>query len=221
MPDCQALYDFKCDIMIPFEQRNFHKELLKELDIIAKEEGAHVLLHSCCAPCSTVCIELLSQYMPVTVFYYNPNIDDEAEYRKRVEEEIRFIKEFPTKHKVDFIEGKHDVESFYRIAAGREDCKEGGQRCFMCYRLRLEETAKVAQSLKIPYFATTLTLSPMKKSFVLNKIGLALERFYDVKYLCSDFKKAGGFKRSLELSEQYCLYRQNFCGCKYSKTNEN
>lgn len=98
--------------MIPFEQRNFHKELLKELDIIAKEEGAHVLLHSCCAPCSTVCIELLSQYMPVTVFYYNPNIDDEAEYRKRVEEEIRFIKEFPTKHKVDFIEGKHDVESF-------------------------------------------------------------------------------------------------------------
>lgn len=203
---------------IPFNQRNFQKELDKFVSQL-QEEGRvpTILLHSCCAPCSSHCIEYLSQYFRVTVFYYNPNISYEEEYKKRVAEEIRFIKEFPTKYPVEFIEGEYDTSKFYEIAKGLEDCPEGGKRCHKCYELRLRETAKLAKERNFDYFTTTLTISPLKSSVKLNEIGLKLSEEYDESYLLSDFKKKNGYKRSIELSKEYNLYRQNFCGCVYSR----
>lgn len=203
---------------IPFNQRNFQKELDKfVLKLQEEKEVPTILLHSCCAPCSSHCIEYLSQYFRVTVFYYNPNISYEEEYRKRVEEEKRFIKEFPTKYPVEFIEGDYDTSKFYDMAKGLEKCPEGGERCFKCYELRLRETAKLAKEKGFDYFTTTLSISPLKSSLKLNEIGLKLEEEYGMKYLLSDFKKKNGYKRSIELSKEYNLYRQNFCGCVYSR----
>ena len=176
-----------------------------------------LLLHSCCAPCSSYVLEYLSEYFDITIFYYNPNISPEEEFYKRVSEQKRLINEMPLNRKVKFIEGKYDCEKFYSIAKGLENLKEGGERCFKCYRLRLEETAKTAQKDGFDYFTTTLSISPHKNAQVLNQIGLELEESYSVKYLCSDFKKKNGYKRSCELSEIYGLYRQNYCGCIYSK----
>ena len=206
---------------IPFEQRNFQKELDKKImEIEASGVTPRLLLHSCCAPCSSHCIEYLSDYFKITVFYYNPNISSESEYRKRVEEQIRFIKEFPAKYKVDFIEGDYDTGEFYQIAKGYENCKEGHERCFRCYELRMRKTAELAlkgdQSGAFDYFATTLTLSPLKNAYKLNEIGFMLEDEIGIKYLASDFKKKDGYKRSIELSNEYNLYRQNYCGCIYS-----
>lgn len=202
---------------VPFEQRNFQKELER---LIQKNEAAGIvprlLLHSCCAPCSSYVIEYLSRFFSITVFYYNPNISNEKEYRKRVEEQKRFINEFPAKHKVEFIEGDYDTKSFYDCAKGYESCKEGGERCFRCYELRLRKTAELAEQMGVDYFTTTLTISPLKNSVKLNEIGLQLEQEYGVKYLLSDFKKKEGYKRSIQLSKEYNLYRQNFCGCVYS-----
>lgn len=206
---------------IPFNQRNFQKELDKfVLKLQEEKEVPTILLHSCCAPCSSHCIEYLSQYFRVTVFYYNPNISYEEEYRKRVEEEKRFIKEFPTKYPVDFIEGDYDTSKFYDMAKGLEKCPEGGERCFKCYELRLRETAKLAKEKGFDYFTTTLSISPLKSSLKLNEIGLKLEEEYGMKYLLSDFKKKNGYKRSIELSKEYNLYRQNFCGCVYSRVEK-
>ncbi|MDO5381778.1 MAG: epoxyqueuosine reductase QueH [Eubacteriales bacterium] len=203
---------------IPFEQRNFHRELLELVEKLqAVECVPRLLLHSCCAPCSSRCIEFLSRYFYVTVFYYNPNISYEEEYRKRVEEQIRFIREFPAKYKVDFIEGDYEIHKFYETVKGLEKCQEGGERCFKCYRLRLEKTAKLAKEKGFDYFTTTLTISPLKNSLKLNEIGLELGKQYEVEYLLSDFKKKEGYKRSIELSKEYNLYRQNYCGCIYSK----
>lgn len=203
---------------IPFNQRNFQKELDKfVLKLQEEKKVPTILLHSCCAPCSSHCIEYLSQYFRVTVFYYNPNISYEEEYRKRVEEEKRFIKEFPTKYPVEFIEGDYDTSKFYDMAKGLEKCPEGGERCFKCYELRLRETAKLAKEKGFDYFTTTLSISPLKSSLKLNEIGLKLEEEYGMKYLLSDFKKKNGYKRSIELSKEYNLYRQNFCGCVYSR----
>ncbi|MGN0329008.1 MAG: epoxyqueuosine reductase QueH [Lachnospira sp.] len=203
---------------IPFEQRNFHRELLELVEKLqAAECVPRLLLHSCCAPCSSRCIEFLSRYFYVTVFYYNPNISYEEEYRKRVEEQIRFIREFPAKYKVDFIEGDYETHKFYETVKGLENCREGGERCFKCYRLRLEKTAKLAKEKGFDYFTTTLTISPLKNSLKLNEIGLELGKQYEVEYLLSDFKKKEGYKRSIELSKEYNLYRQNYCGCIYSK----
>ena len=198
-------------------KENYQIILNKTIDEIQKNNTVPLLLHSCCAPCSSYVLEYLSEYFDITIFYYNPNISPEEEFYKRVSEQKRLINEMPLKRKVKFIEGKYDCEKFYSIAKGLENLKEGGERCFKCYRLRLEETAKTAQKDGFDYFTTTLSISPHKNAQVLNQIGLELEESYSVKYLCSDFKKKNGYKRSCELSEIYGLYRQNYCGCIYSK----
>ncbi|MDO5401912.1 MAG: epoxyqueuosine reductase QueH [Eubacteriales bacterium] len=203
---------------VAFEKRNFQKELER---LIQKQEAAGIvprlLLHSCCAPCSSYVIEYLSQFFLITVFYYNPNISKEEEYRKRVEEQKRFIREFPAKNKVDFIEGDYDTKSFYTSVKGLEHCKEGGERCFKCYELRLKKTASLAKELSFDYFTTTLSISPLKNSVKLNEIGQQLGEEAGVDYLLSDFKKKEGYKRSIQLSKEYNLYRQNYCGCIYSQ----
>ena len=196
---------------------NYQKELDK---LIAKftEEGRvpSLLLHSCCAPCSSYCIEYLSQYFHVTVFYYNPNIYPDDEYYHRVKEQQRFINEFPTKYPVDFIEGDYDKSSFYDIAKGLEKEPEKGKRCHKCYDLRLRRTATVAKEKMFYFFSTTLTISPMKDSQVLNEIGEAIGKELGVNWLYSDFKKKEGYKRSTEISKEYDMYRQDYCGCVYS-----
>ena len=190
-------------------------ETIKNLNKVPK-----LLLHACCAPCSSYCIEYLSNYFKLTVFYYNPNISYEEEYKKRVEEEIRFIKEFKTKYPVEFIEGDYETEKFYEMAKELENCPEGGERCFKCYELRLRKTAVLAKEKHFDYFTTTLSISPLKSSVKLNEIGLKLQEEYGVPYLLSDFKKKNGYKRSIELSKEYNLYRQNFCGCVYSRVEK-
>ena len=197
---------------------NYQKKLDEILNEIVKNEYVpSLLLHSCCAPCSSYVLEYLSDYFSITVFYYNPNIYPEKEYIKRVQEEKRFISEFHTKYRVSFIEGKYDSERFYEAAKGFENEKEGGLRCFKCYELRLRETAKLAKSKGYDYFTTTLSISPYKNAQKLNEIGAKLEKEYGVKYLYSDFKKKNGYKRSIELSKEYNLYRQNYCGCIFSQ----
>jgi predicted adenine nucleotide alpha hydrolase (AANH) superfamily ATPase len=196
---------------------NYQKELdklIKKLD----EEGSvpSLLLHSCCGPCSSYCIEYLSQFFNITVFYYNPNIYPDEEYYTRVKEQERFIKEFPTKHPVSFIEGDYDTKSFYEMAKGLEQEPEKGARCHKCYELRLRRTAQVAKEKGFDFFTTTLTISPMKDSQVLNEIGQRIALEEGVSWLVSDFKKKEGYKRSTELSKEYCMYRQDYCGCVYS-----
>lgn len=202
---------------VPFENRNFQKELEKKLQELQQQDVKHLLLHSCCAPCSSYVIEYLSRYFQITVFYYNPNISAEEEYRKRVLEQQRFIKEFPVKYPVDFVEGDYEPRVFFDTVKGYEQCKEGGERCFLCYELRLKKTAQLAAEKGYDYFTTTLTISPLKNSVKLNEIGLRLGEEYGVPYLLSDFKKKEGYKRSIELSKEYGLYRQNYCGCAYSR----
>lgn len=196
---------------------NYQKELDK-LIIKFNEEGQvpSLLLHSCCAPCSSYCIEYLSQFFYVTVFYYNPNIYPDEEYYHRVKEQQRFIKEFPTKYPVKFIEGDYDKSSFYEIAKGLEKEPEKGKRCHRCYDLRLRRTAAVAKEKGFDFFSTTLTISPMKDSQVLNEIGEAIGKELGVNWLYSDFKKKEGYKRSTEISKEYDMYRQDYCGCVYS-----
>ena len=196
---------------------NYQKELDK-LIIKFTEEGQvpSLLLHSCCAPCSSYCIEYLSQFFYVTVFYYNPNIYPDEEYYHRVKEQQRFIKEFPTKYPVKFIEGDYDKSSFYEIAKGLEKEPEKGKRCHRCYDLRLRRTATVAKEKGFDFFSTTLTISPMKDSQVLNEIGASIGKELGVDWLYSDFKKREGYKRSTEISREYDMYRQDYCGCVYS-----
>ena len=196
---------------------NYQKELDK-LIIKFTEEGQvpSLLLHSCCAPCSSYCIEYLSQFFYVTVFYYNPNIYPDEEYYHRVKEQQRFIKEFPTKYPVKFIEGDYDKSSFYEIAKGLEKEPEKGKRCHRCYDLRLRRTAAVAKEKGFDFFSTTLTISPMKDSQVLNEIGASIGTELGINWLYSDFKKREGYKRSTEISREYDMYRQDYCGCVYS-----
>ena len=203
---------------VPFENRNFHKEMLKLAGQLQKEgKVPRLLLHSCCAPCSSNCIEVLSKYFMVTVFYYKANISSDEEYKKRVAEQIRFIKEFDTPNKVEFIEGDYEPDVFFKEVKGLEKEPEGGKRCFKCYELRLRKTAELAKAEAYDYFTTTLTISPLKNSVKLNETGLKLQEEYGVNYLLSDFKKQEGYKRSIELSKEYGLYRQNYCGCVYSR----
>lgn len=176
-----------------------------------------LLLHACCAPCSSYVLEYLSSYFDITVFFYNPNITEDREYEKRAKELVRMIGEMPLDNEVKFINGEYEPSKFTDIAKGLEDAPEGGERCFKCYRLRLEETASSAKKGGFDYFTTTLSISPHKNAQVLNEIGKELSEIYDVPYLFSDFKKRNGYKRSCELSEIYNLYRQNYCGCIYSK----
>ncbi len=183
----------------------------------SKNERKKLLLHVCCAPCSSYVLEYLSDYFDITVFFYNPNIDEESEYRHRADEEKRFIKEMNFKNPVCYIEGEYNREDFYNLINGLENEKEGGARCVECFKLRLSESAKCAHKGGFDYFTTTLTISPLKNSTVLNELGKAIGEKYGVPYLCSDFKKNNGYKRSVELSREHSLYRQNYCGCSFSK----
>ena len=199
-------------------QRNYQKELERLLEQL---QGApRLFLHSCCAPCSSYVLEYLKQYFQITVFYYNPNISEQQEYRKRVEEQKRLIAAFNALgrgYPIRILEGEYEPERFFELARGYEDCREGGERCFRCFELRLRETARQAAAGDYDYFCTTLTISPLKNAVKLNEIGEALAGEYQIPWLPSDFKKKNGYKRSVELSAEYELYRQNFCGCGFSK----
>ncbi len=199
-------------------KQNYHIKMLQMIEEYCDENKVpKLLLHSCCAPCSSYCLELLSQHFEITVFYYNPNIYPPEEYAMRVEEQDRFIHEFPAKHPITFVEGSYDTAKFYEMAKGMEDVKEGGERCFACYELRLRESAEYAKENGFDFFTTTLSISPLKNAAKLNEIGENLEKEYGIKYLYSDFKKQNGYKRSTEISNEYDMYRQYYCGCVYSK----
>lgn len=208
----------------------------KELDKILKDQERKRLLpgddqkvktlflHSCCAPCSSYVLEYLCRYFHITVYYYNPNISDDEEYRKRVKEQIRLINGYNREieeavrcgYPIQIMEGDYEPQRFYEAVRGYEDCPEGGERCSHCFDLRLRETAKRAKESGFDYFATTLTISPLKNAPKINEIGAALAKEYGVIWLPADFKKRDGYKRSIELSAEYDLYRQNYCGCAYS-----
>lgn len=197
--------------------RNYQKELEKVIVQKSGGEAPTLLLHSCCAPCSSYVLEYLSEYFRITVFYYNPNIYPEEEYYKRVEEQKHLIERLLARHPIRFVEGAYDKERFYDMAKGLEQVKEGGERCFKCYELRLREAAKLAKEKGFDYFTTTLTISPLKNAAKLNEIGELLGEEYETVWLPSDFKKKNGYKRSTELSKEYGLYRQDYCGCVFSK----
>lgn len=196
-----------------------YQKVMEALILNNEKEGRvpSLLLHSCCAPCSSYCLEYLSEHFQITVFYYNPNIYPEEEYRMRAAEQKQFIAQFPAKHQIRFLEGVYDKERFYQMAEGLKQCKEGGERCFLCYEMRLREAASLAKKQKFDYFTTTLSISPLKDANKLNEIGERLSKEYGVLYLYSDFKKKNGYKRSVELSKEYGMYRQYYCGCVYSK----
>lgn len=207
--------------------RNYQKELDKIIESIGaeKQSAPTLFLHSCCAPCSSYVLEYLRNYFKITVFYYNPNITADVEYRKRVAEQKRLIvaynemaaeQEKPG-YPIGIVEGDYEPNRFFEIAKGLEDCPEGGERCFACYALRLSETARRARAGNYDYFTTTLSISPLKNAAKLNEIGEKLAQEQGVAWLPSDFKKKDGYKRSIELSRKYDLYRQNYCGCVYSK----
>lgn len=196
---------------------NYQKELDKIILNLQKEgRRPKLLLHSCCAPCSSYVLEYLSEFFDITVFYYNPNIFPESEYYKRVQEQQNLIDSMVLKSPVHFLAGEYDKERFYQMAEGMESVREGGVRCFACYELRLRETAKKAAEGGFDYFTTTLSISPLKNSQKLNEIGQAVAAECGPDYLVSDFKKKNGYKRSVELSEIYGLYRQDYCGCEFS-----
>lgn len=196
-----------------------YQKILDETIAGLEERGEvpKLLLHSCCAPCSSYVLEYLSNYFYITVLYYNPNIYPEDEYYHRAVEQKRFIKEFPTKYPVTFVEGNFEPERFYETVKGYENIREGGERCFRCYELRLRETAEYAKKLNCDYFTTTLSISPMKNAAKLNAIGGMLAEEYGIPYLYSDFKKRDGYKRSTIISAEYGMYRQDYCGCVFSK----
>ena len=190
----------------------------KMYDIINKLNGKKkLLLHSCCAPCSTSCIERLTKYFDITILYYNPNIEPKEEYEKRKKYQIELIKKFNSVNKLDFIDCDYDNDIYHEKVKGLENEKEGGARCNVCYFLRMEKTALLAKKLGYDFFATTLTVSPYKHSKTINEIGKILEEKYNINYLYSDFKKENGYKRSIELAKEYELYRQDYCGCLYAK----
>ncbi len=193
--------------------QNKMQEIIESLNFRPK-----LLLHSCCGPCSTTVLSLLASYFDITVLYYNPNIEPKEEYYKRKEEQIRFIKEFNNEH-IKFMDCDYNNQDFRSRVVGLEQEREGGARCAVCFKLRLEKTAEIAKALDFDYFGTTLTVSPHKNSEVINKIGALLETEYGVKYLYSDFKKKDGYKRSIELSKKYNLYRQDYCGCEFGRTS--
>ncbi len=210
-------------------KRNYQKEMEQVIQEQQNQEKVpRLLLHSCCAPCSSSVLEYLSRYFQITVFYYNPNIYPPQEYKKRVEEQQSFIEKFTKNilaeqeshrifYPIDFVEGTFDSQRFYKMAEGMEHLPEGRERCFQCYELRLRESAEYAKKLELDYFTTTLSVSPLKNAEKLNEIGEKLAEEYGISYLCSDFKKKNGYKRSVELSRAYGMYRQDYCGCVFSK----
>lgn len=201
-------------------KRNYQKELEEIISQIKKDgKRRKLFLHSCCAPCSSYCLLYLAEYFEIIDYFYNPNISPKDEYDKRTEELSRLVDTFNREkgYSITLIEGEYEPERFYNAVRGYEDCMEGGERCFICYKLRLEETAKLAKQYEADYFTTTLTISPLKNAEKINEIGEELSKIYDVSHLPSDFKKRDGYKQSVKLSAEYDLYRQNFCGCVYSK----
>ena len=209
--------------------KNFYAEFEKQIEDVSKlSQRPKLLLQACCCPCSSHCLEVLEGYFDISVYFYNPNIDEKQEYEKRLEELKRFTREADFALDVKVIEGDYEPELFYEMAKGRENLPERGERCYDCYKLRLRKTAEYARDHGYDYFSTTLSISPYKNAEWLNEIGMELEREMretsgraeDVKspiFLFSDFKKKNGYKRSIELSEEYGLYRQDYCGCVFSK----
>ena len=202
---------------------NYQKELDKITGQIGEnlpeEQKPHLFLHACCAPCSSSVLEYLTRYCHITLFFYNPNITPETEYQKRMHELQRFIREagYEERGQVVLMEGSYDPRCFFEMAKGMEDLPERGERCSRCYELRMREAAKKAAELHADYFTTTLSISPHKNAQWINEIGERLAEEYGVRHLPSDFKKKGGYLRSIALSEEYHLYRQNYCGCVFSK----
>lgn len=197
---------------------NPQKELDKLIERLQSEgKTPSLLLHSCCGPCSSYVLEYLSEYFYITVFYYNPNISPKEEYDFRKEEQKRFIREFPSKNPIDFLDCDYESELFYEKVKGLEQEPEGGARCGACFELRLGRTARESSG-RFDYFATTLTISPLKNAELLNIIGRKQSEVYHANYLPTDFKKKNGYLRSTQISKEYNMYRQNFCGCGFSKS---
>lgn len=196
------------------EKKNYQNQLIEIINGLDSKKS--LFLHSCCGPCSTRALSFLCDYFDITVFYYNPNIEPLEEYEKRKSEQKRFIKEFNHAN-IDFLDCDYQNEDFKNAVIGLEGEKEGGARCPVCYKLRMKKTALMAKKLGYDYFGTTLTVSPYKHSDWINEIGALLEREIGVKYLYSDFKKQDGYKKSIELSKEYNLYRQDYCGCSYGR----
>lgn len=192
---------------------NYDKKMKEQINGL--DDNNKLLLHVCCAPCSSATLERLGNKFDIDILYFNPNISDEEEYNKRLNELKRFISEYNENIKV--IDGRYEPLEFFKLVKGLEKEKERGKRCYECYNYRLEETAKVASKLGYDYFATSLTLSPYKNSDWINEIGSKLDSKYKATYLYSDFKKENGYKRSIELSKEFNLYRQDYCGCIFSK----
>ncbi|MBQ8119891.1 MAG: epoxyqueuosine reductase QueH [Ruminococcus sp.] len=200
------------------EKVNYQKKLDEVIESVkGLQTKPTLLLHACCAPCSSYVLEYLTQYFHIVLFYYNPNISPKEEFEKRTRELERLLSEMPMQDSPEIIVGEYDQREFFDIAKGFEDLPEGSERCFRCYRLRLEKTAQLAKQIGADYFTTTLSISPYKNAQKLNEIAFELGEVYDIKALPADFKKKGGYKRSIELSAQYSLYRQDYCGCVYSK----
>lgn len=196
--------------------KNYQKELERIIDNMQPNVPT-LLLHSCCAPCSSYVLEYLSEYFEITVLYYNPNIYPDEEYMRRVEEQKSLISRMEPLHPIHLIEGRFDSREFYDAVRGLEHIPEGGERCHACFRLRLGEAARVADEGHFDYFTTTLTISPLKNAAKLNEIGEELAAHISSSWLPSDFKKKNGYKRSVELSALYGLYRQDYCGCIFSQ----
>ena len=193
---------------------NYDLEMEKQIEEVSNKNK--LLLHACCAPCSSAVLERISKYFDITILYYNPNITEKEEYEKRLNEIENFVKKLNVDN-IKVLSGRYNPKEFFDMATGLEEEKERGKRCYKCYELRLRETAKVAEDLNFDYFTTTLSISPYKNSNWLNKIGQELDKEYTPTYLYADFKKKNGYKRSIELSKEYGLYRQDYCGCIYSK----
>lgn len=199
---------------------NYQNQLDRIIENISPDNPPRLLLHSCCAPCSSYTLEYLSRYFDITVYYFNPNISPKQEFDKRFKEQKRLISQMPFKNRVTLVEGDYNYDDFLEIAKGLENVPEGGERCFRCYKMRLESTARLAKEQGFDYFCTTLSISPLKNSQKINELGFEIEEKYGVKWLPSDFKKREGYKRSIQLSREYSLYRQNFCGCVFSKNQQ-
>ena len=196
-------------------EKTYYQLFIDEIKDI--KEKKTILLHSCCAACSSHVITCLAPYFNITILYYNPNIYPKEEYEKRKKEQIKLIKEIDARTKIDYIDCDYDNDIYENAIKGYEDYPERGARCNICFKLRLEKTAKLAKEKKFDYFCSTLTVSPYKNTKLINEIGANLSNIYNVKWLYSDFKKENGYKDSIELSKKYNLYRQDYCGCIYSK----
>ena len=197
---------------------NYNLEMEREITRLQRAERRPVLvLHSCCAPCSSAVLERLHEAFELVVFYYNPNISPEAEFRHRADEQKRLVEEMPLHEDTRVVEGEYDPQRFYELVRGHEEDPEGGERCGICFEMRLRKTAEYARSIGAEYFTTTLSISPLKNAQRLNELGRAIAGEFGLNYLLSDFKKKDGYRRSCVLSEEHGLYRQDFCGCVFSK----